>query len=68
MNAAIREIDSLNREFSAGSYTPDEFVHQIMGVIDRHGARIEVVKKFPNGIEKCQIKDANGEVIGDFCR
>lgn len=66
MSPAVTEIDALNRAFAAGDYTPDQFVHAIMGVIDRHGATIEVVKVYPNGLKKMRILDANGVEIGDY--
>lgn len=65
-NPAIAEIDALNRAFAAGDYSPDEFVHAIMGVIDRHGATLEVVKVYPNGLKKMRILDAKGVEIGDY--
>lgn len=66
MPAAVTEIDSLNRAFANGDYTPDEFVHAIMGVVDRHGAKIEVVKTYPNGLKKMRILDASGAEIGTY--
>ena len=66
MPLAVREIEALNRAFAAGDYTPDQFVHAIMGVIDRHGAKLEVVKTYPNGLKKMRILDANGEEIGTY--
>lgn len=66
VNPALAEIDALNRSFAAGDYTPDQFVHAIMGVVDRHGARLEVVKRYPNGLKKMRILDVNGAEIGDF--
>ncbi len=66
MSLAVTEIEALNRAFAVGDYTPDEFVHAIMGVVDRHGARLEVVKTYPNGLKKMRILDANGVEIGEY--
>jgi len=66
MSPAVTEIDALNRAFAAGDYSADEFVHAIMGVVDRHGAKLEVVKTYPNGLKKMRILDAKGVEIGDY--
>lgn len=41
-------------------------MHAITGVVDRHGARLEVVKTYPNGLKKMSILDTNGVEIGDY--
>ncbi len=66
MPTALKEMETLTRSFCEGDYTADEYVSRIDDLINRHGAKTEVAKEFPNGLKKYRILDVNGEIIGEY--